>query len=112
MFFAISIIGLPFQNRFSAGDSFGLIINGLSLIPIYGYAYQVAIGSKGIAIGIFIVNLPAFILGAHFGISLLLEKQSYTQLFFSLLGLVVMCVMFYPVYKYAFGSKNLWSSNA
>ncbi len=112
VFFVFEIIGMPFEKSLGVSDAVWLIISGLSLIPIYGYAYQVAVGSKGIAITIFIANLPPIILGTYLAVLVYLNNQSVVQLLFSLLGFVVVGIIVYPMYRYAFYSNHLWSENA
>ena len=112
VFFVIEILGLPFEKSPGVSDVVWLIISGFSLIPIYGYAYQVAIGSKGIAITILLLNLPPIILGTYLAVMVFLNNQSAVQLFFSLLGFFVVGIIVYPMYRYAFHSNHLWCENA
>ncbi len=110
--FVIDIFSTPFEENLGINDAIWLIIGGLSLIPLYGYAYQVAIGSKGIAISIFIINLPPIMLGAYLAIAMYLNNQTAVQLVASMLGLIVVGIILFPIYKYAFHSNHLWSENA
>lgn len=112
IFFVLDIVGLPFEDNLTFSDAIWLTISGLSLIPVYGYAYQVAIGSKLIAIIILMFNLPALMFGMYLSTILFANFESVVQLFLFVLGLVAVGVIIYPMYRYAFQSDHLWNENA
>ncbi len=112
VFFVIDVLGLPFEENLDFSYAVWMTISGLSLIPIYGYAYQVTIGSKAIAIIILLLNVPAILFGMYLSTVVFASFQSAIQLFLFVLGLVVVGVIIYPMYRYAFHSNHLWGENA
>ena len=82
------------------------------MIPLYGFAYQVAVGNKPIAIGIFFVNTFLFCLGLVWAVNIFIAEPGFAQFIFSILGIGFFLVILYPQYKYAFKSSSLWASNA
>ena len=56
LLFVGQLVTTPFSSDGTPWDVARLITSGLSLVPLYGYAYQVAIGNKAIAILIFGYN--------------------------------------------------------
>ncbi len=105
-------MGLSFQNRQSVEDTIETLINGFSLIPVYGYAYQVAIGSKGIAIVIFSINFLAILFVSYLAVVFMLNNLSISSFASTVVSFLVFAVIIYPMYKYAFHSNELWSKNA
>ncbi|WP_390449890.1 hypothetical protein, partial [Pseudoalteromonas sp. MTN2-4] len=109
----LELVGLPFKENLKYSDFLSVIVSASTLIPIYGYAYGVAIGNKTIAILIFVLNVLIF-----GGISLLwlvlytFNQFSLIQLLFSLGAFAFLLFVAYPVYMYAFRSDALWSENA
>ena len=110
--FAIQVIAIPLGGGQSFGSLIGLVVGGLSLIPLYGYAYTIAIGSRGIAIAIFSVNGLASIFGVISVAVAVWQHFGVVQLFASSLGLLFMWLYMYPQYAYAFRSNELWRANA
>ncbi len=110
--FLSDLIKIPFKSDLEFFDFMLAIFNGLSLFPIYGYAYQLAIGNKPIAIITFVLNsvvaLVAYSLFGWFAFN----NQS-TFLFVGL-GLVALPIglYLYPQFMYAFKSERLWRQNA
>ena len=110
--FAIQVIAVPLGGGQSFGSLIGLIISGLSLIPLYGYAYAVAIGSKGIAIAIFSFNGLVSVFGLVSVVISVWQDFGVLQMVASTVGLLFMWMYLYPQYAYAFRSSELWSANA
>ena len=110
--FGIQLIGVPLSGGQSFGSLIGLVIAGLSLIPLYGYAYGVAIGSKGIAIAIFSFNSLVSVFGVISLVVAIWEHFGVVQIVASSLGLVFAWLYLYPQFAYAFRSNALWSANA
>lgn len=106
----IQLIALPFSESIQY-EILSVIFSGITLIPIYGYSYQIAIGNKLVAIIIFSLNCLAFLV-CILALSLLLSTSfSIFQLVVVLCILVVFWLIIYPQYAYAFKSGNLWSNN-
>ncbi len=112
LLFILNVMGLSFQNRQSVEDTIETLINGFSLIPVYGYAYQVAIGSKGIAIVIFSINFLAILFVSYLAVVFMLNNLSISSFASTVVSFLVFAVIIYPMYKYAFHSNELWSKNA
>ena len=110
--FALQIIQIPMRSNHTIYDVIGLLITGFTLMPLYGFAYKIAIGSRAIAITIFAINLILLIGATYFAILYTLENLSIIQLFFTLLAMLIVSMFFYPIYAYAFSSKDIWSKNA
>ena len=110
--FGIQLIGVPISGGQSFGSLIGLVIGGLSLIPLYGYAYEVAIGSKRIAIAIFSFNSFVSVFGIISLVVAIWEHFGVVQMVASSLGLVFAWLYLYPQFAYAFRSNELWSVNA
>jgi len=112
LLFAIDLIQLPFRAQLEFSNFIAVIIGGLSLIPLYGYAYQIAIGNKPIAIAIFAVNvlisLAVLVTSAmpyfgNFGLGAILSIVC---------GVLFLAVFLYPQFMYAFRSNPIWGENA
>lgn len=86
-----------------------LILSGVSLMPLYGYAHQVAIGSRLSAIIIFLLNLPGALLIIGTTLHLLYVEVSILSLMFLCLLMMLLGVLIYPLYAYAFRSEHIWS---
>ena len=110
--FAMQLVSVPLTNAHSVGDTIGLIFNGFSLIPLYGYSYQVTIGTKHIAILIFSINCLGIILGIYVVSAQELSSLGSTQLVSIAIAIVLAYVYIYPQYAYAFKSNALWRKNA
>ncbi|TMP22742.1 hypothetical protein CWB99_23860 [Pseudoalteromonas rubra] len=79
------------------------------LIPLYGYAFNVAIGSKAIAIAIFLFT--AAVPGGFtliFGVAFTIQHFSVVQLVSSTGSFALLLFILYPVFMYAFKSDELW----
>ncbi len=110
--FIIQVIAVPLGEDQSISNLIGLIFGGLSIIPLYGYAYGVAIGSKVIAIAIFSINALAAVFGVIALILAVVEYFGVVQIIASGLGLLFLWAFMYPQYAYAFRSNELWRVNA
>ena len=110
--FALQIIQIPISRNHTIYDVISLLTTGFTLIPLYGFAYKVAIGSRAIAITIFAINLISLIGATYFAVLYTIENLNVVQLFFTLLAMLIVSLFFYPIYAYAFSSKDIWSKNA
>lgn len=111
LLFILDLIGLALQNSISAGDAVGVFISGFSLIPVYGFAYQVAIGSKSIAIAFFSVNLLAILFVSFLAIAWLLKNPSLNVFAETIVSLMIFSLLIYATYMYAFKSNHLWGED-
>ncbi|GGB21903.1 hypothetical protein [Agarivorans gilvus] len=113
IFFARDLLGMPFSNNIDMSDLIGLVISGISLIPLYGYAYQVAIGTKLTSTLIFLFNALAVLAGLIYGVILALGGIGMFQvLWFSFILAAFGAIYLYPQFMYAFKSNSLWLKNA
>ena len=107
--FVIQLGTTPFSSTGTLWDVAILIISGLSLVPIYGYAYQVTIGNKAIAIVIFGYNAIFIFIALLLAVYTLITDWSLFLLFLVFLVVAVSFAYLYPQYKYAFDSDALWA---
>jgi len=108
----ISLIGSIFQETFTIDSALSLVIGGLSLISIYGYAYRVAVGNRVIAIVIFLVNLLG-VLAVSPSVAELLwasiqQGDGVIQIIVTVLAIGFTYAYLLPQYRYAFSSSELW----
>ena len=112
LLFACQLVTTPFSSSGSFWDVVRLIASGLSLVPLYGYAYQVAIGNKAIAITIFGYNAIFLAIAFLLAVYVLVTEWSLFVLFLLVLLLAVSFAFLYPQYKYALDSDELWAAGA
>lgn len=112
LLFVIQLGTAPFSSAGTLWDAARLIISGLSLVPLYGYAYQVAIGNKAIAILIFSYNAIFLTIAVLFAVYVLVTEWGLLIQFLVFLLLAVSVAFLYPQYKYAFDSDDLWVAGA
>ncbi|QPB84136.1 hypothetical protein CWC22_014495 [Pseudoalteromonas rubra] len=107
---ALEFIGLPFKEHIDFNTFVSLILYCSILIPMYGYAYGVAIGSKAIAILIFVLTIlvPGSLV-VLWGVAFTINHFSLIQLVFSLGTFGLLLFISYPVFMYAFRSDKLWA---
>jgi len=110
--FALQIINVPLNDNHSLNEAISLILTGITLMPVYGYAYKVVIGTRAIAIIIFGINFLALIPATYMAITYTIANFGLVQLFFTAVGTFIVFMFFYPIYAYAFASKELWDKNA
>lgn len=111
LLFVTQVATTPFSSSGTPWDAARLIASGLSLIPLYGYAYQVAIGNKGIALLIFSYNAIFLAIALLLAVYALITKGSLFILFLVLLLSAVSFAFLYPQYKYACDSDELWGAS-
>jgi hypothetical protein len=113
LFWFLSLVKLAFYKAdLSLISLISPITCGVSLVPLYGYAYQKPIGTKLIAVLIFIVT--ALMSAFGFILAVLINYESpniYTLIGFFVLFLVLFSIL-YPQFMYAFKSNALWRSHA
>ena len=110
LLFVVQLVTAPFHSSGTLWDVARLIISGLSLVPLYGYAYQVAIGNKAIAFLIFGYNAIFLTIALLLAVYGLLTEGSLFVLFLLFLFSAVSFAFLYPQYKYAFDSDDLWGA--
>lgn len=110
--FLLDLIKIPFKSDLEAFDFVSVILSGFSLFPIYGYAYQLTIGNKPIAI--FTFGLNAVLALAAFSFVGWFAFNNPSAALFVGLGVVALLtgVYLYPQFMYAFKSDDLWRENA
>ncbi|HEY3699119.1 MAG TPA: hypothetical protein VGK97_07290 [Spongiibacteraceae bacterium] len=112
-FFAMQLIRLPFRSHLDITDFLLLILSGFSLFPLYGYSYQITVGSKPIAVAIFSIN--TFIAVASLvivGSLVILGGLGAMYVLPFLVAGLIQGVFLYPQFLYAFKSDELWAKNA
>ena len=110
-FFIINLVALPFSTNVTIWDFINLIAIGFSLIPMYGYAYKIAIGNKFTAIIIFIYNAICATAATWLFILIVKSAFSVTSLAIYMFAEMFILVCMYPQFKYAFKSEILWVKN-
>jgi hypothetical protein len=108
LLFIAQLATAPFSSAGTLWDAARLVTSGLSLVPLYGYAYQVAIGNKAIAFLIFSYNAILLTIAVLLAVYVLITEGSLFILFLVSLLLAVSFGFLYPQYKYAFDSDDLW----
>jgi hypothetical protein len=111
LLFVVQLCTTPFSSAGSLWDVARLIASGLSLVPLYGYAYQVAIGNKVTAGLIFGYNTIFLVIASLLSVYSLVTDWSAFVLMLVLLLLAVSFAFLYPQYKYAFDSDALWAAS-
>lgn len=106
--FAMSLINLPFEQKITFLDFISLINSGFALIPMYGYANKIAIGSKNIAISIFLINLPLSAFVITMLLFHLLRDFHPIQAYVSVVIIPLVILFTLPQYFYAFKSEKIW----
>jgi hypothetical protein len=101
-----------FSSSGSLVDVVRLIAIGISLTPLYGYAYQVAIGNRTIALFIFGYNAVFLTVALLFALFGLVTEGSLFVLLLVCLLLAVSFGFLYPQYKYAMDSDELWNPSS
>ena len=110
--FAISLLEVPFGGDQSFVNLIFQVVSALSLIPLYGYAYSIAIGSKNIAIIIFTINFFGTLYGLFALVLGTFQDYDLAILGANIIVLLFIFLFLYPQYAYAFKSNNMWESNA
>ena len=112
LLFVAYLATTAFSSSGSLVDVVRLIAIGISLIPLYGYAYQVAIGNRTIALFIFGYNAVFLIVALLFALFGLVTEGSLFVLLLVCLLLAVSFGFLYPQYKYAMDSDELWNPSS
>ena len=112
LLFVVQLATIPFSSASTLWDAVRLITSGLSLVPLYGYAYRVAVGNKAIAFLIFSFNAILLTIALLLAVYVLVTEGSLFILFLVSLLLAVSFGFLYPQYKYAFDSDDLWIKEA
>lgn len=110
--FFIDLLKFPFRRDLEFADFLWLIFAGFSLFPLYGYAYQITIGNKVIAIATFTLNALLFVVGVLFSAFVIYAEQSIIVFSMFAVALFLFGVYLYPQFMYAFKSDQLWKENA
>jgi len=112
IFFILDLVKLPFSKNPGINDMISLFISGFSLMPIYGYAYQIGIGNKIIATIIFSINALGMAAANYFGMLMLLEEITRAQIILTIIALAISFIYLFPQFMYAFKSNHLWNQSA
>jgi hypothetical protein len=112
LLFIAHLATTAFSSSGSLVDVVRLVAIGISLIPLYGYAYQVAIGNRTIAFFIFGYNAIFLTVALLFAIFGLVTEGSLFVLLLVCLLLAVSFAFLYPQYKYAMDCDDLWNASA
>jgi len=107
LLFVVRLRASPFTSAGTLSDVTRLMISGLSLIPLYGYAYQVPIGNRAVAIVMFGYNAIFTTIALRLAAHVRVTDWGLTILFLVFLLLALSFVFLYPQYKYAFDSDDL-----
>ena len=112
LLFVVQLATTPFSAAGTLWDAVRLITSGLSLVPLFGYAYQVAIGNKATALLIFGYNAIFLTIAMLLAIYVLVTEGTLFILFLVFLLSAVSLAFLYPQYKYAVDSDDLWGAKA
>lgn len=103
----VSLTGDPVQDVIIV---FGSVTTFLSFVSMYGFAYKIAVGSKLLAIITLFLNLAAMLLSLYLMRAWQVSLDDIWDVFFTLLGGLLVVLLFYPLYGYAFKSNEVWGS--
>jgi hypothetical protein len=95
-----------------AEDIISLPIQVLGQFCIYGYAYQKAVGTKKIAIAVFVLNLALSIYSLIGAAPLLLELKELWEISLFAAAVIIVAVLLIPLYRYSFKSEHIWGHAA
>lgn len=106
--FVVLALVVPFTGGVSLPGLMVLLASGISLISLYGYAYQIPIGSKTIATVVFGCS-TLLVLGGlmQYGYALI-THWGMGAVWFTILVLAYMFLFLYPQYRYALKSDHIW----
>jgi hypothetical protein len=110
--FALDLVKFPFRASIDFPDFIALIFGGFSLFPLYGYAYQITIGSKPIAIVIFGLNALIGLAGFLTLSALIFNSPNIGAIIGAAVAILLLCIFLYPQFMYAFKCDALWKENA
>ena len=116
--FGYSLFTFPFSNDLDLYGVAALLVQGILLLPYYGYAYEVRLGVAIIWKVVFLFYLsifliyfaPSFTRSIHRVISF--EGDWALGLIFIPLSIFFTVILFIPPYRYAFKSERLWNATA
>jgi hypothetical protein len=109
----LAVFTLPFAYIFpETEDIIALIIQIFGQFCIYGYAYQKAIGTKNIAIAIFLLNLALSIYTLTDVAPLLLEAREFGEIIIAVTAVIIISILLIPLYRYSFKSEHIWKRAA
>lgn len=108
--FVLSLLKLPFAGDLTGWSVVFAVINGIFLVPVYGFAYKIAIGNRTIARILFVIASLIFIPAIAVSSYLSIVNFSLIQWLLTMLGIGLMIFVFYPIYAYAFQSdEDIWN---
>jgi hypothetical protein len=110
--FSFLLNALKLPNNFHIITISFLFIEGLTLFPLFGYAYQMAIGSKIFSATIFIINSLIITGGWSYVFFGDHNELSNMGIIGFLIGGVITFLYIYPQFAYAFKSNELWKQSA
>lgn len=110
LLFVLLAVVMPFSASLSWLDTLILLISGITLIPLYGYAHQIPIGSERIAGMLFACNALLAAAGLAWCVHALLTDWGAGRILVTCLALLYAFVYLYPQYRYAFRSQQIWSA--
>ena len=105
--FAVNIITMPFSDDLSIWYFVNLIAMGISLIPLYGFGWQIAIGNRLTSTIIFSLNSLGIVI-ALYAVGFTAFNSFYSVTIF-ILTLALFGLFLYPQFMYAFKSNDLWA---
>ena len=113
VFLAICLVDLgfmPFQDDIGISHFVSAILGLTVLIPLYGFAYQVPVGNKVVAITI--CGFNAIIMGGFMILNFIqmLGDISVARAISFLIACGFAFLLMYPQYMYAFKSDKIWQS--
>lgn len=102
------IFGLPFRKNIEIYDVLGLLLLMLTMVAIYGNAYQIVIGNKFFAITVFAVNMVTIGYISYILLASLFSTDSLGEKMGIIISFIIAIIYMLPITRYAFMSKTLW----
>ncbi|BDX07508.1 hypothetical protein [Planctobacterium marinum] len=107
----IDFVTLPFSDDIGLWSFVGLVFGCVALIPYYGYAYQVSIGSIDFWRAMFLIQVALVIISIYDPvIANLLHVPNLENVLIAFVMVLILCLVFIPAYRYAFRSGHLWAA--
>ena len=116
--FGYSLFTFPFGNNFNLYGVAALLVQGVLLLPYYGYAYKVRLGLAIIWKIVFLFYLSIFLIYVAPSLPraiyrvISFEGPWVLDVIFIPLSILVTVMLFTPPYRYAFKSRKLWDETA
>ncbi len=109
--YVISLVQLPFEDDLTISDFIGAVTGGLTLVPFYGFAYQVVVCPRRVVQLIAVLNMLLATYLLYYGVLVLIGYFTIGQVIATIFCVFFLFVFIYPQYMYAFKCEKLWQKD-